>query len=110
MAFQCSAVVSSQELLGLIRSPSVVEPPELVNEAPSHGDECIVGRRREECGGRPEGDNGACACSGDAKPRLAPGGADASEAEGNHREAVTYSLRNLILLNDATAPFVIANV
>ena len=46
--------------------------------------------RRDERGGRPEGDDGAR--SGEAETRLAPGGADASEAEGNHREAVTYSL------------------
>lgn len=66
--------------------------------------------RREERGGRPERDDGAR--SGEAETRLAPEGADASEAEGNHREAVTYSLRNLYLLNDndATAPFVIANM
>ena len=64
--------------------------------------------RREERGGRPEGDDGAR--SGKAETRLAPEGADASETEGDHREAVTYSLRNLYLLNDATAPFVIANV
>ena len=64
--------------------------------------------RREERGGRPERDDGVRI--GEAETRLAPEGADASEAEGNHREAVTYSLRNLILLNDATAPFVIANV
>ena len=64
--------------------------------------------RREERGGRPEGDDGAC--RGEAETRLAPEGADASEAEGDHGEAVTYSLRNLFLLNDATAPFVIANV
>ena len=76
MAFQCSAVVRPQGLLGLLGSPDVVEPPELVNEAPSHGDEGIMGRR-EESGGCPEGDNGAC--TGDAEPRLAPGGADASE-------------------------------
>ena len=57
--------------------------------------------RRDESGGCPEGDDGAR--SGDAETRLAPEGADASEAEGNHCEAVTYSLRNLFLLNDATA-------
>ena len=74
--------------MGLFRSPNVVEPPEFVNEASPHGDEGIM-RRREECDGRPEGDYGTCC--GDAEPRLAPGGADASEAERNHREAVTLS-------------------
>ena len=64
--------------------------------------------RRDERVGRPEGDDGAR--SGEAETRLAHEGADASEAERNHREAVSYSLRNLYLLNDATAPFVIANV
>ena len=86
VAFQCSAIVSPQGLLGLFGSPNVVEAPELINEGPSHGDEGIMGRR-EECDGRPESDNRARGSN--AESRLAPGGADAGEAERNHREAVT---------------------